>query len=138
MFELTRLSSYSHLLKVNGASILLDCGSDNLAVDEDYLNQLELLAPTLSLILLSCGSLEYCGLLPFIREKGGVCPIYATLATREMARFTLQEWFKRRTEEEGTTQLPITVFDRVTPIRFTQPIHLTGQSSSLSHHSQTI
>lgn len=109
----------SFLLSIDSANILLDCGvydhpptadpssstatqsSEQHAALSAYLLRLKELAPTLDLVLLSHPLLSSVGLLPWLRARCGLrCPVYATLPTREMGRYAVQEWVEAKTLEE--------------------------------------
>lgn len=114
----------TYLLTVDNARILLDCGAydkasevtlpgssaDASSADGDeptceqvteYLVRLQTLAPTLNLVLLSHPLLSSLGLLPYLRARCGLrCPVYATLPTREMGRFAVEEWAEARSAAE--------------------------------------
>ncbi|GAA5860663.1 hypothetical protein JCM3774_006244 [Rhodotorula dairenensis] len=111
----------TYLLTVDNARILLDCGaydkanevtlggsSAEVRGDEpthdqvtEYLARLRTLAPTLNLVLLSHPLLSSLGLLPYLRARCGLrCPVYATLPTREMGRFAVEEWVDARSAAE--------------------------------------
>jgi len=107
-------------LTVDGASILLDCGAydkgsettlSHDAADaagaptaeqvDAYLSTLRALAPSLNLVLLSHPLSTSLGLLPYLRAKCGLrCPVYATLPTREMGRYAVEEWVEARSVAE--------------------------------------
>ncbi|KAK4705180.1 cleavage and polyadenylation specificity factor subunit 2, partial [Phenoliferia sp. Uapishka_3] len=109
-------SPSSYLLTIDGSNILLDCGSyDNSPSSpssspsspssrlqtREYLNKLKELAPTLNLVLLTHPLLSSLGLLPWLKARCGLrCPVYATLPTREMGRWAVEEWVEARSEEE--------------------------------------
>lgn len=103
----------TYLLTVDSAKILLDCGTFDhsprsltlspaqLAATSLYLATLRQLAPTLSLVLLTHPLLTSLGLLPFLKARCGLrCPVYATLPTREMGRWAVEEWVQQRSEDE--------------------------------------
>ncbi|GAA5864968.1 hypothetical protein JCM8547_004253 [Rhodosporidiobolus lusitaniae] len=118
----------TYLLTVDSANILLDCGaldkhssfplpsssssspsSSSSALTApptasqvtSYLSQLRALAPTLNLVLLSHPLLTSLGLLPWLRARCGLrCPVYATLPTREMGRYAVEEWSEARSAAE--------------------------------------
>ncbi|GAA6017157.1 hypothetical protein JCM10207_002555 [Rhodosporidiobolus poonsookiae] len=114
----------TYLLTVDNAHILLDCGALDRASEATlpssssdastsspaptteqvtaYLARLRALAPTLSLVLLSHPLLSSLGLLPFLRARCGLrCPVYATLPTREMGRYAVEEWADARSAAEA-------------------------------------
>ncbi|GAA6003530.1 uncharacterized protein JCM10292_000399 [Rhodotorula paludigena] len=111
----------TYLLTVDNAHILLDCGAYDRAHEATlhdgaesrsadvptteqvtaYLASLRALAPSLSLVLLSHPLLTSLGLLPFLRARCGLrCPVYATLPTREMGRYAVEEWVEARSAAE--------------------------------------
>lgn len=106
----------SFLLSVDNANILLDCGiydhnpspsssptstADTSAALQAYLVKLAALAPSLDLVLLSHPLLSSVGLLPWLKARCGLrCPVYATLPTREMGRYAVQEFVEAKTAEE--------------------------------------
>jgi hypothetical protein len=105
----------TYLLTVDSAKILLDCGtfdhspspsssplsSSHSAATANYLATLRELAPILNLVLLTHALLTSLGLLPYLKAKCGLrCPVYATLPTREMGRWAVEEWVEQRSEEE--------------------------------------
>ncbi|KAK4049853.1 hypothetical protein OIV83_003909 [Microbotryomycetes sp. JL201] len=68
---------------------------------EQYLARLKHLAPTLSLVVLSHPLVSSVGLLPWLRSRCDLrCPVYATLPTREMGRWAVQEWVDARSSAE--------------------------------------
>lgn len=115
---LTPLSSYplppSYLLTIDSAKILLDCGASDISIEfssnttkeikeltSNYLNTLKELAPSLSLVILTHPLLTSLGLLPWLKSKCGLrCPVYATLPTREMGRWAVEEWVEQRSSQE--------------------------------------
>ncbi|GAA5964649.1 hypothetical protein JCM3765_007657 [Sporobolomyces pararoseus] len=114
----------AYLLTVDNAQILLDCGVYDRSPEPNlpststsepptpaaeptneqitaYLSQLRQLAPQLSLVLLSHPLLTSLGLLPWLRARCGLrCPVYATLPTREMGRYAVEEWVEARSAAE--------------------------------------
>lgn len=119
----------TYLLTVDTAQILLDCGafdkssestlpaslspasSSSLAATDAatptteqvtaYLAKLRDLAPSLNLVLLSHPLLTSLGLLPWLKARCGLrCPVYATLPTREMGRYAVEEWAEARSAAE--------------------------------------
>ncbi|GAA6060200.1 hypothetical protein JCM10212_002279 [Sporobolomyces blumeae] len=112
----------AYLLTVDSAQILLDCGVYDKSPESTlaststasipaprptheqvtaYLDHLRRLAPHLSLVLLSHPLLTSLGLLPWLRARCGLrCPVYATLPTREMGRYAVEEWVESRSAHE--------------------------------------
>lgn len=118
MITFTPLSESSYLLCVDSARVLLDCGTYDRspefpssststlssAASIEYLRRLAELAPTLSLVVLTHPLLSSVGLLPWLKTKCGLrCPVYATLPTREMGRWAVEEWVEARSMEEKNT-----------------------------------
>ncbi|SGY25443.1 BQ5605_C018g08616 [Microbotryum silenes-dioicae] len=103
-----------YLLTIDSAKILLDCGihdttaefpssSNSTSTDPNgtYLKRLRDLAPSLNLVIVTHPLLTSLGLLPWLKAKCGLrCPVYATLPTREMGRYAVEEWVVTRSEEE--------------------------------------
>ncbi|GAA6030255.1 hypothetical protein JCM8097_009012 [Rhodosporidiobolus ruineniae] len=118
----------TYLLTVDTAQILLDCGAFDKSLEANlpsspsssssdvsseppatptdadvaaYLARLRDLAPSLNLVLLSHPLLTSLGLLPWLRARCGLrCPVYATLPTREMGRYAVEEWAEARSAAE--------------------------------------
>ncbi|GAA5910513.1 hypothetical protein JCM5296_003683 [Sporobolomyces johnsonii] len=110
----------AYLLTVDSAKILLDCGVYDRSPESTlpsssnstspppsneqiaaYLSSLRALAPQLNLVLLSHPLLSSLGLLPWLRARCGLrCPVYATLPTREMGRYAVEEWVDARSSAE--------------------------------------
>lgn len=104
----------AYLLTVDSAKILLDCGvfdalpefssSSSPSSSEAataYLSTLRDLAPSLNLVLLTHPLLSSVGLLPWLKARCGLrCPVYATLPTREMGRWAVEEWVEARSLHE--------------------------------------
>lgn len=94
----------SYLLEIDEGRILLDCGCPDRtsgAQIDRYLKTLSELTPTLDLVLLSHPILSSLGLVPLLRARLGLrCPIYATLPTKEMGRWAVEEWIAQRGFEE--------------------------------------
>lgn len=93
----------SYLLTIDNARVLLDCGSfaSPDSHSNAYLKQLADLAPSINLVLLSHPLLKSVGCLPWLRAKCGLrCPVYATLPTRELGRWAIEEWIESRTAQE--------------------------------------
>lgn len=116
----------TYLLTVDSAKVLLDAGAfdaspelsqngpragskpepdsdaaSQAAATAEYLERLRQLAPDLNLVVLSHPLLSSVGLLPWLRARCGLrCPVYATLPTREMGRWAVEEWVEARSEAE--------------------------------------
>lgn len=122
----------AYLLTVDSAKILLDCGtfdhspesvgssssSSSPSLDAEataaYLRTLKELAPTLNLVLLTHPLLTSLGLLPWLKAKCGLrCPVYATLPTREMGRWAVEEWVEARSANEKNEARDVVVAEVV-------------------------
>jgi metallo-beta-lactamase family protein len=106
-----------HLLEINGARVLLDCGmyqgkrdvarEMNQALPDDPKN--------IDAVILSHGHLDHCGKLPVLLRAGYAGPIYCTPATAEVARIVLldaakiqeenADYLNRRCREPGDCQV---------------------------------
>jgi Cft2 family RNA processing exonuclease len=91
----------SYLLKVGGASILLDCGWDA-TLDETLLRPLVPLLATVNLVLVSFPDLAHMGALPWVARhlRPGV-PVYATHPVFKMGQMVLYDLFLSRCMETG-------------------------------------
>src|SRR5262245_28463417 len=89
-----------HLIEINGARVLLDCGmyqgkrdvarAMNEALPDDPRN--------IDAVILSHGHLDHCGRLPVLMRAGFTAPIYCTPATAEVARIVLLDAAKIQEE----------------------------------------
>lgn len=98
-------AALSYLLEIDDGQILLDCGCSDWPSKpevESYLQTLAQLAPTLDLLVLSHPLLASLALVPYLRARLGLrCPIYATLPTKEMGRWAVEEWYAQRAAQES-------------------------------------
>ncbi len=102
-----------HLLSVNGAQILLDCGLYQGARAEAMTrNRTFLFDPArLDAVILSHAHIDHSGNLPSLVKKGYRGPIYATPATRDLCQYMLRdsariqesdvEFYNRRAARRG-------------------------------------
>src|SRR5256885_16858303 len=89
-----------HLIEINGARVLLDCGmyqgkrdvarAMNEALPDNPKN--------IDAVILSHGHLDHCGRLPVLTRAGYGGPIYCTPATAEVARIVLEDSAKIQEE----------------------------------------
>src|SRR5438874_2406659 len=89
-----------HLIEINGARVLLDCGmyqgkrdvarAMNQALPDD--------PKKIDAVILSHGHLDHCGRLPVLTRAGFAGPIYCTPATAEVARIVLLDSAKIQEE----------------------------------------
>lgn len=130
----------SYLLTIDGSRILLDAGCWDASPDFPlsstladqpaqeakeaaraqtlaYLATLKELAPSLNLVLLTHPLLSSVGLLPWLKARCGLrCPVYATLPTREMGRWAVEEWVQGRSAEEKNDALAAVASTAVGPL----------------------
>lgn len=105
----------AYLLDIDGAKILLDCGSPDWHLDDDlkvgeeqkqifesYCAQLQRISPDIDLVLLSHGDLAHAGLYAYANARWGLtATAYATLPVQATARLaTLEESITLRGEEQ--------------------------------------
>jgi metallo-beta-lactamase family protein len=83
-----------HLIKLkNGKQILLDCGMfQGMGKDTQALNSsLGFTASTINCLVLSHAHIDHCGLIPKLVKEGFKGPIFATPATKELAKILLED-----------------------------------------------
>src|SRR6478609_5360850 len=83
-----------HLIKLkNGKQILLDCGMfQGMGKDTQALNSsLGFTAPDINCLVLSHAHIDHCGLIPKLVKEGFNGPIFATPATKELAKILLED-----------------------------------------------
>ena len=80
-----------HLLKINGHSLLLECGMYQGTAARDLRTQPEfsLRAGEIDAVILSHAHIDHCGNLPNLVKQGYRGPIYATPATAHLANIML-------------------------------------------------
>ncbi|MGA3066576.1 MAG: MBL fold metallo-hydrolase [Tepidisphaeraceae bacterium] len=83
----------SHLLQINGLTILLDMGMyQGPRQEADRVNRwLAPQAPHSDVVILSHGHLDHCGKLPVLTRAGFAKKIYCTPATAEITRIVLED-----------------------------------------------
>jgi metallo-beta-lactamase family protein len=148
-----------HILRVNGRTILLDCGMFQGRRNETRAKNLELPLPVAEIdaVVLSHAHIDHSGRLPLLTAHGYIGPIYCTAATRDLCAVMLAdsahiqekdaEFLARRDEEaiaplytvhdaviatERMIGLPYdTTFDVVPGVRatFTDAGHILGSAS---------
>ncbi|TIB07369.1 hypothetical protein E3P77_03933 [Wallemia ichthyophaga] len=144
-----------YLMEMDGARILLDCGSRDWEANANpefgYERALKDIAPTVDLVLISHASTKHSGLYAYAYTHYGLtCPAYCSLPVKELARLTtLEDIIGWRSEREITgekasespdatdqSHSPLFVPTReenrsawsaVKDVRYHQPQHLYGK-----------
>lgn len=82
-----------HLIEVNGAKILLDCGLfQGRRIESDQKNRQNLFdIMKIDCVVLSHAHIDHSGLLPLMGRKGFRGPVYATPATRDLCSVMLKD-----------------------------------------------
>ncbi len=81
-----------HLLDIHGARILLDCGMFQGLSDVNERNRSFSFPPeSIDAVIISHAHLDHCGMLPLLVKRGYSGPIYVTPATKDVARFMLED-----------------------------------------------
>jgi metallo-beta-lactamase family protein len=83
-----------HLIKLkNGKQVLLDCGMfQGMGKDTQTLNSsLGFTASAINCLVLSHAHIDHCGLIPKLVKEGFKGPIFATPATKELAKILLED-----------------------------------------------
>jgi metallo-beta-lactamase family protein len=81
-----------HVIEAAGARILLDCGTFQGLPDTYERNRsLPFDASSIDAVVLSHAHIDHCGLLPLLVKQGFSGPIFATAATRDVARLMLKD-----------------------------------------------
>ena len=82
-----------HLVSLNGARILLDCGLyQGPRQESNYRNRHFLYEPaSLDALVLSHAHIDHSGLIPNLARRGFTGPIYATPATTDLCQYMLRD-----------------------------------------------
>ncbi|KAF9569085.1 hypothetical protein CPC08DRAFT_654069 [Agrocybe pediades] len=115
----SKTTPLSYLLQIDDVRILIDCGSpdwfpepslfqpvhpeDDAQIQpwKQYTDELERIAPTVDLVLLSHGDLAHCGLYAWAHARWGLkAPAYTTLPVQAMGRIAVTEDVEGIREEE--------------------------------------
>ncbi len=135
-----------HLLEVNGARLLIDCGlyQERHLLERNW-EQFPLAPQSIDAVLLTHAHLDHCGLLPKLVREGFGGRIYCTTATAEIAKIILLDSAKlleedvehklKRHKKEGrigpypvvplyTTADAETCFPQFSPVSYKQPIEI--------------
>ncbi|KAJ1561819.1 cleavage and polyadenylation specificity factor subunit 2 [Cladochytrium tenue] len=120
-----------YLLQVDEARILLDCGwSDDF--DPEALRGLARAAKHVDAVLLTHADLDHVGAYPYAVAKLGLAgaAAYATYPVRDLAPLCLHDALQSKRAAEEYAHFSAAdidaAFDRVIPLRFSQPIQLSG------------
>lgn len=91
----------SHLVTADGSEVLLDAGLFQGRRDESYrINTAFSYNPhKLDAMILSHAHIDHCGNIPGAMKKGMRCKVYATAATRDLARLMLEDSGKIQEED---------------------------------------
>lgn len=114
------------VVEQDGLRVLVDCGlaqgRDHGAVQLDRAGQLDA-------VVLTHGHLDHIGGLPELLDRGSKCRIYATAATLEIARLSLEDSMDlQRTPEPLVRNVLQALRERATPIAYDTPFTL-GKST---------
>lgn len=124
-----------HLLEIDEARILLDCGTRS-DFNIDHLSNLKRLAKSrtgadsieLDLILISQGDIGHLGGIPnLLASMATPCPVLATLPVHHLGIVTLYDYFEGYFEAHGSAPPTITLdqidtaFEKMTLLRYAQP-----------------
>ncbi|KAF4620059.1 hypothetical protein D9613_005242 [Agrocybe pediades] len=123
----SKTTPLSYLLQIDDVRILIDCGSpdwfpepspfqpvhpeDDAQIPpwKQYTDELERIAPTVDLVLLSHGDLAHCGLYAWAHARWGLkAPAYTTLPVQAMGRIAVTEDVEGIREEEEIDRLALT------------------------------
>lgn len=82
-----------HILRVQGRTVLLDCGLIQGGAEPDARNRAPFPfdAAQVDAVILSHAHIDHCGRLPLLRKRGFRGPVYATAACRDLARILLAD-----------------------------------------------
>lgn len=84
-----------HLLEINGKRILLDCGTFQGLPDVRARNHsLPFVPESVDYVVLSHAHIDHCGMLPLLVKRGFAGSIFATEATKDVARLMLKDMAK--------------------------------------------
>lgn len=114
------------VVEQDGLRVLVDCGlsqgRDAGAVQLDRAGRLDA-------IVLTHGHLDHIGGLPELLDRGASCRIYATAATLEIARLSLEDSMSlERTPEPLVREVLQALRERATPVGYDTPLQL-GKST---------
>jgi len=94
-----------HILRVQGRTVLLDCGLIQGGNEPDARNRapFPFEAAQIDAVVLSHAHIDHCGRLPLLRKRGFRGPVYATPACRDLARILLADsaWMAERDAERA-------------------------------------
>lgn len=93
----------SHLLQVNGRTILLDCGLYQGRRHEVQAKNrtLPYAADRIDALVLSHAHIDHAGRLPFLVKEGFTGPIHSTVATRDLCEVMLADSAHIQEEDRG-------------------------------------
>lgn len=139
-----------HVLEINGAHILVDCGlfQGRRAEAEERNKNLGFPASSIDAMLLSHAHIDHCGNIPMLVKQGYRNPIYTTTATADLLPIMLRDsahiqeadaaYLNQKTSRKGLPQVsPLytmadaeAVFPLLKPFRYDTPIALPGGATA--------
>jgi metallo-beta-lactamase family protein len=92
-----------HILRVNGRTVLLDCGMFQGRRSETRAKNTELPLPVeqIDAVVLSHAHIDHSGRLPLLTAHGYIGPIYCTAATRDLCAVMLADSAHIQEKDEG-------------------------------------
>ena len=152
-------AALAHVLQVDDCRLLLDCGwreeeeeeegkgealteAEGGAEEDKEENQLVAslreVAPSIDAVLLSHALSTTAGLLPLAFAKLGLdCPVYAATPVADLGLLALTDALVAQASRGGGVSLfsrpdIIAAFERVIPVRYSQPISLDGRAKGIT------
>ncbi|KAF1798785.1 beta-lactamase-like protein [Mucor lusitanicus] len=125
-----------YLLEIDEVKILLDCGWSDSFREEDLAN-LKKVAKQIDAVVLSHCDLPHLGAYPYARSHLGMtCQVYATIPVANMGKMCMYDMYQSKTNEiefkTFTLEDVDNAFDKITPVRYSQPISLTGKCQGIT------
>ncbi|EPB87138.1 hypothetical protein HMPREF1544_06064 [Mucor circinelloides 1006PhL] len=125
-----------YLLEIDEVKILLDCGWSDSFKEEDLAN-LKKVAKQIDAVVLSHCDLSHLGAYPYARSHLGMtCQVYATIPVVNMGKMCMYDMYQSKTNEiefkTFTLEDVDNAFDKITPVRYSQPISLTGKCQGIT------
>jgi cleavage and polyadenylation specificity factor subunit 2 len=92
-------------------------------------------AKQIDVVLLSHSDLSHLGGYPYARSHLGMaCPVYSTIPVANMGKMCLYDMYQSKTNELEFKTFSLedvdNAFDKITPLRYSQPFSLTGTTLS--------
>ncbi|ORZ05984.1 beta-lactamase-like protein [Absidia repens] len=124
-----------YLLEIDEVKILLDCGwSDHF--DTKDLLPLKKIAKQIDVVLLSHSDLPHLGAYTYAKKHLGLqCPVYSTVPVVNMGKMCMYDIYQSKTNEMDFSTFTLedvdNAFDKITPLRFSQPCALPGKCQGI-------